>query len=98
MKSLTWNAVISFDRQHDSFAFPDHWPLLAILDSETLPWLVSQSWIVQPLVDPPRRWASTGQTGDSTASSATVVVVGPGDDAQWIRASDSEALRYFGDI
>src|SRR5271165_3973309 len=97
VKGLSRQAVISFDGQHYSFAFPDHWPLLTVLDSETLPRLVPQSWIVQPTIDPAGRWASAGQAGDSTAASPTVAVVGPGDDTRRIKPT-SEAPRYLGDI
>jgi hypothetical protein len=72
-------------------------PLLAILHSETLPRLVSQSRVVQQLVDPAGRRASAGQAGSFSASSPTVAVIWPCDDPRRVEPT-CDASRYLGDI
>src|SRR5271156_1551911 len=66
--------ILVLDGQEHFLAFPHHRAIFAILDTPTLPGLISNLGVVEPGIDPPGLGAVAGQTwhlpGPSTAAAA----------------------------
>src|SRR5512143_1556049 len=90
-------AIRPLDREHHVLTFPNHRPLLAVLDPEPLPRLVPQPRVVEQLIDPPGRSAAAGQPGDLAAATPAVLGVGPRDYPRRVEPA-GEAPRDLGDV
>ena len=97
VESHAGQALGVFDGDHGVLTFPNHGPLLTILDVEPLPRLIAQPLVVEQLVNPPGWSAAAGQARYLATTPLAIATVATVHHPRWVEPG-GEAPRDFADI
>src|ERR1700728_236624 len=95
MQLFSGQTLLVFDGQKHLLAFPHDRPVFALLDTPTLPGLLLDLGVVQPVIDPPGLGAAARQTRHLPTTATTATTVGPRCHA-WRLEPTHHALGHLG--